>query len=100
MVLLVVNTGPLCKPTICRTYERTISTRFSSDVESKPCLTLAVTGGGKFSPEAEAEAIQAKIQEEIDGGGRGSDNNRKTCVRLSTPSELAEGRDVFPKLFG
>ena len=68
---------------------------------SKPCLTLAVTGAGKFSPEGEAEAIHAKTQEEIDGGsGSSSSSNGKTCVRLSTPPELAEGREVFPRLFG
>lgn len=82
--------------------------RFSGRGEGKPCLTLTVTGGGKFSPDDEAKAIQAHIQEEIEsssgkdvGGGSSSSPSRKTCVRIATPPELycpAEGRDVFPDL--
>lgn len=77
--------------------------RFSSGIAGKPCLTLTVTGGGKFSAEDEAEAIQSKILEEISGSQEGDDlppSSRKTCVRLATPPELycpSEGRDVFPQ---
>lgn len=66
------------------------------------CLTLAVTGGGKFSAEDEARAIQSKILEEISGSSQGGDESPsplKTCVRIATPPELycpSDGRDVFP----
>lgn len=89
----------------------TADTRFYSDSVGKPCLTLTVTGGGKFNAEEEAKALQAKIEEEIEGssgsvtGGAPSPSSspRKTCVRIATPPELycpEEGRELFPNLFG
>ncbi|CAM9884135.1 unnamed protein product [Ectocarpus sp. 4 AP-2014] len=92
------------KSAVLRAYEEW----FSGEGEGKPCLTLTVTGGGKFSADDEAKAIHAHIQEEIessssskDVGGGLSSPSRKTCVRIATPTELycpAEGRDVFPNL--
>ncbi|CAN0250589.1 unnamed protein product [Ectocarpus sp. 12 AP-2014] len=92
------------KSAVLRAYEEW----FSSEGEGKPCLTLTVTGGGKFSADDEAKAMQAHIQEEIKSSssskavnGGLSSPSRKTCVRIATPPELycpAEGRDVFPNL--
>eukprot|EP00752_Nemacystus_decipiens_P004086 g3739.t1 len=82
------------KSTVLQAYDEWFS--------SKPCLTLAVTGGGKFDAEDEAKAIQSKIQEEI-GSSQGDDESlspRKTCVRIAAPPELycpSDGRDVFPE---
>lgn len=58
----------------------------------KPCLTLAVTGTGKFNAQDEATLLETKITEEQPEDGS------RTVVRIATPPEAyapSEGRDVF-----
>lgn len=69
--------------------------RFSTGGASsagKPCLTLAVTGTGKFNAQDEATLLEAKIKEEQPEDGS------RTVVRIATPPEAyapSQGRDVF-----
>ncbi|CAM9190564.1 unnamed protein product [Scytosiphon promiscuus] len=103
-VLEAVHMRGLKKSAVLQAYEEW----FSSDTSGMPCLTLTVTGGGKFSADEEAKALQAKVQEEIEGSSSDDSpptpsSSQKTCVRIATPPELycpAEGRDVFPNLSG
>lgn len=70
--------------------------RFSVGVAGKPCLTLTVTGGGKFSAEDEAAAMETKIKEEHKEGV-----SRTRVVPIATPQDLfspSDGRGLFPNL--